>query len=444
MPDITSLCQLAHEAESSFSEVSNDQLAELFEVITKKLEANRPKIVALGHTESRLPTARLEGELTRTISQFHNFRADILANRWTTETVTEAMPDRAPLPRPRLVRKVIPIGPIVVFGASNFPLAFSVAGGDTASALAVRCPVIAKVHPAHPQLSKLIGSILVESTNETGLHPGVFQFSELTDQEAQELVSNQHVKGVGFTGSQRVGRILMDVAAARPDPIPVFAEMGSINPVFVFPGGEGSFSSGYIGSLTLGAGQFCTNPGVVFGVESEAWTTAKNHLKREIASVPSAPMLTDQIYNDFLSKSKAVTGEHQVCGDPSYAHFIEVDAREFILNQALSHEVFGPFAVIVTARDESTFEDFIQILEGQLTASVFGAKRDHLSLLRSLEKKVGRIVFNGFPTGVEVCDAMTHGGPFPASSDPRFTSVGNFAVMRWLRPLTLQNAPDWA
>lgn len=444
MPDISALCQLAHEAENSFSQVSNQQLAEFFDTICGKLESHRAEIVALGHLESRLPLPRLEGELTRTISQFQNFKNDILVDRWTSVNVTEALPDRAPLPRPSLVRKMIALGPVVVFGASNFPLAFSVAGGDTASALAARCPVIAKVHPAHPKLSHFVGGLIADAVKENGLHSGAFQVVECSNEEAQSLVANQYVKGVGFTGSQLVGRKLMDIAASRPDPIPVFAEMGSINPTFVFPGGETKFAAGYIGSLTLGAGQFCTNPGVVFGIESEGWSEAKEKMREDIKGVTTAPMLTDSIYENFLSRSKEVAGENEVYGDARFAHFIEVEAREFVLNQSLSHEVFGPFAVVVTAGEESAFDQLLAILEGQLTASVFGAKEENLPFLRALEKKVGRVIFDGYPTGVEVCDAMTHGGPYPASSDARFTSVGNFAVTRWLRPVTLQNAPHWA
>jgi NADP-dependent aldehyde dehydrogenase len=458
MPEIESVlmaCQRASEAAPVMRALSPDQIADLLELIATKLAAKESEIVPLASSESNLPILRLTGELGRTTGQLRMFAADVRQGKWTDRRVVEALPDRQPLPRPSLDRTMIPIGPVAVFGASNFPLAFSVAGGDTASALAAGCPVIAKVHPAHPKTSELVGSVVSEAVEESGLPAGVFQIVSGANEVGAALVTNPQIKGVGFTGSKSVGRHLMDLAAARPEPIPVFAEMGSINPVFMLPGalaerGE-ALAAGYVQSLTMGVGQFCTNPGVVFGIESPEWEAFCASVKTGLEPVATGTMLTPGIGASYCANAGIVSDAKGVdslikpteAGQPGLA---QTTLANFLEHKELREEVFGPFAILVTA---STFEELtwlFPVLEGQLTGTIqYAASDEELvkELVPLLEARVGRLVFNGFPTGVEVCEGMQHGGPYPASSDVRFTSVGNHAILRWLRPVTYQNAPDF-
>ena len=445
MTNVQYLCEAASQASLPFSRITSEDLYEFLLLIGTRLEEHRSEIVPLAHEESNLPLPRLEGELTRTISQFKLFAEDVKSERWTSVTTTEAIPERAPLPRPQLVRKLIPIGPVAVFGASNFPLAFSVAGGDTASALAAKCPVIAKIHPAHPHLSRLIASIISACVVESGLPAGVFAVLDGSESDARELVENPHITAVGFTGSQRVGRILMDIASNRPNPIPVFAEMGSTNPVFVMPGGEMTFANGYAASLTMGVGQFCTNPGIAVGVDSAEWSAAKAKVRADIEASPMGKMLTDLIEAAYLARAASLTTNSigDLYGIPQGPQVYEVTAKEFLNNAELHEEVFGPFGVIVTAESYEEMVQVAEVIQGQLTATIFAVNNTHRTLIDILTTRVGRLIFDGFPTGVEVCEAMQHGGPYPATSDSRFTSVGNHAIARWLRPICLQNPPSW-
>lgn len=458
MPEIEyvlTACQRASDAAPVMRAMSPNQIAELLELIASKMVSREADIVPLASSESNLPIARLTGELGRTTGQLKMFAADVRDGKWVDRRVIEAMPDRQPLPRPRLERSMIPIGPVAVFGASNFPLAFSVAGGDTASALAAGCPVIAKVHPAHPKTSELVGSIVSEAVKELGLPAGVFQIVSGANEVGATLVTDPHIKGVGFTGSKTVGRHLMDLAAARPEPIPVFAEMGSVNPVFMLPGalaerGE-SLAAGYVQSVTMGVGQFCTNPGICFGIESPEWSAFCDAVAVGVAAVATGTMLTPGIGASYCAKSGIVTSASGVealvtpkeAGQPGLAR---TTLANFLADKELQEEVFGPFGLLITA---SSFEELTWIfpaLEGQLTGTIqYGSTDEAMvkELVPLLEARVGRLVFNGFPTGVEVCEGMQHGGPYPASSDVRFTSVGNHAILRWLRPVTYQNAPDF-
>ena len=448
-------CQRASEAAPVLKAMKPADLAAFLELIATKLAARESEIVPLASQESNLPIPRLTGELGRTTSQLKMFASDIREGKWVDRRVVDALPDRQPLPRPRLERSMIPIGPVAVFGASNFPLAFSVAGGDTASALAAGCPVVAKVHPAHPKTSELVGSIVSEAVAESGLPVGVFQIVSGSNEVGSALVSDPQIKGVGFTGSKTVGRLLMDLAAARPEPIPVFAEMGSINPVFVLPGaladrGE-AVAAGYVQSLTMGVGQFCTNPGVVFGIKSPEWTKFCDDVVAGVGPVATGTMLTPGIGASYCANSGIVSTTEGVeslikpteAGQPGLA---KTTLANFLENKELREEVFGPFGILVTA---SSFEELtwlFPVLEGQLTGTIqYGSSDEELvkELVPLLEGRVGRLVFNGFPTGVEVCEGMQHGGPYPASSDVRFTSVGNHAILRWLRPVAYQNAPSF-
>lgn len=446
MPEsIDLICQKAATAAEILAQCSSSQIGSLLEAIASGLEAQAGEIVVLAERESRLPNARLVGELGRTTGQLRMFAKDVLAGKYEGFEVTEALPDRQPLPRPKLVRKLLPIGPVVVFGASNFPLAFSVAGGDTASALAAKCPVIVKLHPAHPELSCLVGSVISNVVTSVGLPEGTFSLFDGSNEDALTLVSHPSVKAVGFTGSLRVGRLLMDTAAKRLSPIPVFAEMGSVNPIFVNEAGVERFSAGYVASLTLGVGQFCTNPGIVVGVNSETWEKAKQSLEASITDSKMGAMLTDGIQAHFVEKSDDIVGKgvgHAV-GESGGPRLLFVSGKEFLAHSELREEVFGPFGVVVTAENEQERLQVAKSFEGELTASIFGASESDFELIHALQSRVGRLIFDGFPTGVEVCEAMHHGGPYPASSDARFTSVGNHAIERWLRPISIQNPPDF-
>ncbi|MEI7576814.1 MAG: aldehyde dehydrogenase (NADP(+)) [Armatimonadota bacterium] len=429
--------------------VDGAALADLLDGIADALTAAKAEIVPVAMRETHLPEGRLNGECDRTAGQFRNHAVDVRAGRFKAVDVVTALPDRTP-PRPHLSRFMIPIGPIAVFGASNFPLAYSVAGGDTASALAAGCPVVVKAHPAHPETSRMVSNILVAQVKAHGFPEGTFQCVHGDNEVSLGLVEHPLIKGVGFTGSLKVGRLLMDAAARRPVPIPVFAEMGSVNPIFVLPGGVAGFAEGYVPSLTLGVGQFCTNPGIVLGIDSPEWTAAKAKMQELAAAAPVGTMLTPGIAENYVRLAQTTCRQEGVStlvevSSPGQAGLAEVSGTDFVKNPHLQEEVFGPFGLIVTC---SSFDEMLLCLgsQGNLSASVHFGEGDRSSvevLLHALEQIAGRIVFNGFPTGVEVCEATQHGGPYPASSDSRFTSVGNHAVERWLRPVAYQNAPDW-
>ena len=455
LESVMTACQRASEAAPILRALEPAKLADLIDLIASKLAAKESEIIPLASSESNLPIARITGELGRTTGQLRMFATDVREGKWVDRRTVEALPDRAPLPRPSLNRSMIPIGPVAVFGASNFPLAFSVAGGDTASALAAGCPVIAKIHPAHPGTSELVGSIVSEAVQESGLPAGVFQFVAGANEVGAALVTDPHIKGVGFTGSKSVGRHLMDLAANRPDPIPVFAEMGSINPVFILPGALAerceSLATGYVQSLTMGVGQFCTNPGVVFGIAGPDWEAFCSAVSAGVSQVSTGAMLTPGIGGSYCANAGIVSDASGVDSivkptEPGQPGLARTSLANFLENQELREEVFGPFGILVTA---STFEELtwlFPLLEGQLTGTIqYGSSDEAMvkDLVPLLEAKVGRLVFNGFPTGVEVCEGMQHGGPYPASSDVRFTSVGNHAILRWLRPITYQNAPSY-
>ncbi|MBS1729037.1 MAG: aldehyde dehydrogenase (NADP(+)) [Armatimonadetes bacterium] len=461
MPDFPSeqavqlACRRAAEAAPILRQASPETIASLLETIADKLAAKESEIVPLAVEESHLPTARLTGELGRTTGQLRMFAKDVRAGAWTDKRTVEALPDRQPLPRPKLERFMIPVGPVAIFGASNFPLAFSVPGGDTASALAAGCPVVAKAHPAHPKLSQLVGDIISEAVKEAGLPVGTFQLEAGDAAVGEALVQDPNIKGVGFTGSQRVGRHLMDLAAARPNPIPVFAEMGSINPVFALPGAltekAQQWGSGYAQSVLLGVGQFCTNPGVVFGIAGDEWEAFCGEVTTRMMQSIAGPMLTDAIGAAYCANAAVMNEQPGVDaqlepGEPGQAGLARVSFKDFIANPKLQEEVFGPFCLLVTAESFDELLTLFPQLHGQLTGTILHGPGDEALvkvLAPAIESKVGRIVFNGFPTGVEVCEGMQHGGPYPATSDVRFTSVGNHAILRWLRPISYQNAPDY-
>jgi 2,5-dioxopentanoate dehydrogenase len=435
------------------------------------LEAIATEIIALGdtlleraHQETGLPLERLSGERGRTVGQLRLFAELLREGSWCDARIDTALPERTPLPRPDLRRVLVPIGPVAVFGASNFPLAFSVAGGDTASALAAGCPVVVKGHPAHPGTGELVAGAIAGAARLCGLPAGVFSFLQGSSHAlGTALVRHAGVRAVGFTGSQRAGRALMDAAAGRPEPVPVFAEMSSLNPVFLLPGAlrerAQQIAEGLKNSLTMGVGQFCTKPGLIFALSGEATEVLKAALATALkASAPGTllhPGIRDA-YAESVGKVQTTAGvtvlaQSEQEADPARTQarptVFTTNAETFRANPLLSAEIFGPAGLLVEASDFAELLDLARGLEGQLTATIHTADSDlpHVEeLVAILERKAGRLLLNGFPTGVEVSAAMQHGGPYPATSDSRFTSVGTAAIQRWVRPVCYQNFPAGA
>lgn len=450
---------LAAAAAPSFAATSPEERARFLELIADALITIGDTLITTAMGETGLPRARLEGERGRTAGQLRLFAAEIRRGVWLDATIDRALPERAP-PRPDLRRAHQAIGPVAVFGASNFPLAFSVAGGDTASALAAGCPVIVKGHPAHPATGELAARAIQSAAAAASLHEGVFSYLPGTSQAlGGALVADPRVKAVGFTGSRAGGLALARIAAARPEPIPVYAEMSAINPVLLLPAAldtrAEAIAAGFVGSLTLGAGQFCTNPGLLIAIGGRGLDRFQMAAIKALREVAPQEMLTAEICASYqraasrLEKHAAVT--HVASGKPASeprhaaAALFETDADSFLADPALSEEVFGASALIVRCRDEAQVVQVVKKLEGQLTASLHAEAGDHAlaaRLLPLLAAKAGRVLVNGWPTGVEVCHAMVHGGPFPATSDSRTTSVGTLAMARFLRPVCWQDIPD--
>lgn len=443
--EIDAACAAAAEVRT----IPSETLANLLNQIATNIEGLGDELLERAHAETALPLARLTGERGRTCGQLRQFSALIRTKSHLDYRHDPADPGRTPLPKPDLKRVHFPLGPVAVFGASNFPLAFSVAGGDTASALAAGCPVIVKAHPAHPGTSELVGRTITKAIQTLNLPAGLFSMVHGGAEVGQILVQHPAIRGVGFTGSARAGRALMDLAAARPTPIPVFAEMGSVNPVFLLPSalesrGE-AIGAGLVGSVTMGVGQFCTNPGVVVGVKSEGWDRFKAALVESLSAVPEGVMLTHDISQAFHRGCDAlasVPGVQILANHPGGKVF---STSANFPPEAL-HEVFGPSTLLIECDSEAELHAVAHRFTGELTASIHwepGDERLTQSLAHILSSRVGRVIFNGFPTGVEVSPAMQHGGPYPASSDSRFTSVGTAGIQRWLRPVAFQDAPDF-
>jgi NADP-dependent aldehyde dehydrogenase len=385
------------------------------------------------------------------------FAGVVREGSWLNARIDRAMPDRLPQPKPDIRRMLIPIGPVAVFGASNFPLAFSVAGGDTASALAAGCPVVVKGHPAHPATSELAARAIVNAVASTGMPRGVFSLLQSTRNDiAIALVRHRRTKAVGFTGSLRAGRALFDAAASRPDPIPVYAEMGSVNPVFLLPealaAGGVAIAAGLVNSATLGVGQFCTNPGLTIAVGGEALDRCVETMRELIHDAQPGTMLYPALLDAFeagVRRLSAIEGISTIraSGNAGQARpsLFETSADVFLRNGDIGQEVFGPSTVIVRCASQDEMEAVARGLDGQLTATMHGTPEDlkaHASLVSILEGKAGRLIVNGFPTGVEVCASMQHGGPYPATTDSRSTSVGTAATHRFARPVAYQNFPQ--
>ncbi|QIR85872.1 aldehyde dehydrogenase (NADP(+)) [Paracoccus sp. AK26] len=448
--------QAAEEAFLAYSATSREDRARFLEAIADQIEARAEAMTAIGTAETGLPEGRLQGERGRTTGQLRLFADHIRKGDYLDRRVDPALPDRQPLPRPDLRLMQRPIGPVAVFGASNFPLAFSTAGGDTASALAAGCPVVVKGHPAHPGTGEIVADAIHAAIQATGMPAGVFSFIH-GDSHAVGAALVQHplIKAVGFTGSLRGGRALFDLCAARHEPIPFFGELGSINPGFVLPhalAARGAkLAEGWSGSLTMGAGQFCTNPGLLVmpkGVLADAFAKAAGDI---VAKSAPQIMLTDGIAEAYRAGANRAAGiatpifEGVSEGRNALPSIYKTTAEEFLRDNTLAEEVFGPLGIIVTVSDDQQMLDVALAMEGQLTATLHMDDGDTdlaRRLMPILEQKAGRILANGWPTGVEVADAMVHGGPYPASTNFGATSVGTMAIRRFLRPVSYQNIPE--
>jgi NADP-dependent aldehyde dehydrogenase len=460
--EVERAAQLAHQAFSKYSQTSGRERAAFLRKIAANIEAVANDIIERAELETALPKARLQGEIARTCGQLRLFASLVEDGSWVNARLDRPDPDRKPLPKPDLRSMLRPLGPVVVFGASNFPLAFSVAGGDTASALAAGNPVIVKAHSAHPGTGELVGQAVVKAVRESNLPEGVFScLFGGGNQVGAALMKNPLVKAGGFTGSRKAGRILMDICAARPEPIPFYAEMSSTNPVFILPGAlrerADAIAAGLHASFTLGAGQFCTKPGMVFFPEGSDGSALVSKLQNAVNDSAPFHLLTGVIrssYNSGLTSRKDKKGVKVVAekaqGEKSLgvgAALFETDAQSFLKDPELSEEIFGPATLLVRHSQREEVLKAARELEGHLTATIHGTEqdmRDFADLIAILEQKVGRLVFNGFPTGVEVAHAMVHGGPYPSTSDGRSTSVGTQAIFRFVRPVCYQNFPDAA
>jgi alpha-ketoglutaric semialdehyde dehydrogenase len=456
--DVDRACTLAAQAFDSYRDTTIEQRALFLEAVAGAILEIGDALIERAMIETGLPKARLEGERGRTVGQLRLFAKVVRDGRWLGATLDSALPERVP-PRADLRLRKIALGPVAVFGASNFPLAFSVGGGDTASALAAGCPVVVKAHNAHLGTSELVGKAIQKAVAACGLHEGVFSMLIGEGYEiGHQLVSHAAIKAVGFTGSRQGGLALMRTAAQRAEPIPVYAEMSSINPVFLLPhalAAHGAkIAQGYADSLTMGAGQFCTNPGLVIGLAGELFASFADSAAEALRLKPASTMLTAGIHAAYQSGVTRLAGVEGVtavaqgqdggsaCG--ARAAIYTCDAQTFLTTEALEDEIFGPCSLLVRCRDESEMRRVAEHVEGQLTVTVHATADDRAlaaTLLPTLERKAGRILFNGFPTGVEVAHAMVHGGPFPSTSDSRSTSVGASAIDRFLRPVCYQDVP---
>lgn len=456
--DVEAAATAAEDAFWSFGYSTRTERADLLNAIANEIEARGAAITEIGTQETGLPEARLNGERGRTTGQLRLFATHILKGDYLDRRHDEALPDRQPLPRPDLRMIQRPIGPVAVFGASNFPLAFSTAGGDTAAALAAGCPVVVKGHSAHPGTSEIVAGAIKAAIEVCGFHPGVFSLIQGGNRQVgAALVQHPLIKAVGFTGSLGGGRALFDLCAARPEPIPFFGELGSVNPMFIFAGALENrgqvIAEGWAGSLSMGAGQFCTNPGVAVmlaGGDADAFTKAAGDA---LSKVGAQTMLTDGIAEAYRTGQQRIaeaTGVREVLTSTcdlrnATPYLFSTSAKAWLANEELAEEVFGPLGVIVTADTVEEMLGVAQSLQGQLTCTVHVDPEDSAAaagFMPVLERKAGRVLANGFPTGVEVSDAMVHGGPYPASTNFGATSVGTLSIRRFLRPVCYQDMPE--
>jgi 2,5-dioxopentanoate dehydrogenase len=462
--EIDRALRAAETAFESYRRLSGARIADFLDGVASELEAQGDDLVTLAQTETGLPRPRLTGERTRMLNGIRLFARMARDGSWVGARIDHADPQRQPLPKPDVRSMLRPIGPVVVFGASNFPFAISFAGNDTVGALAAGCPVVVKAHPAHPGTSERVGAAFVAAATKHGVHPGVFSLVQgETNEVGLALVRHPATRAVAFTGSLRGGRALFAAGSSRPDPIPVYAEMGSINPVILLPGAAAQraepVASAFVNSVTLGVGQFCTNPGLLLALDTPALDTFVGAVKRAAEGVAPATMLHGGIARAFsggVSRNADTPGVQVVAASQTKADpdktegavtIFATDAQTLEDFPHLTEEVFGPTSTIVRCRTRAELEGVIRGLSGHLTASVHGTPEDldeYRDLIALLETKVGRIIFNGFGTGIEVCAAMHHGGPYPSTTDAHFTSIGPAGIFRFARPVCYQDFPDAA
>ncbi len=451
---------LAASAAEEMQELGADRVADFLDTIAEEILTVGDQLIETADQETALGKDRLRGERDRTVNQIRLFAGLVKEGSWVDARIDSPQRDRKPVPKPDLRRMLQPIGPVAVFGASNFPLAFSVAGGDTASAFAARNPVIVKAHPAHPATSELVGNAVSKAIQKRNLPAGAFSLLHgFSPEVSLALVTDPNVKAVAFTGSQRAGRALFDAAGKRREPIPVFSEMGSVNPVFFLPSAlenAASTSDGFYRSVTLGVGQFCTCPGLAFATAGKHADNLIGSLAKEFEAGMPGTMLNASIakgYTEAFDKASRIKGvqvevserERDAIRTEGRPGMLVTDGNTWLKNVELREEMFGPSTVFVRCSSEAETLACAKALEGTLTATVHGTPEELAregELLSILRRKAGRLIFNGYPTGVEVGYAMQHGGPYPASTDPRFTSVGAAAIYRFARPICYQNFPD--
>ena len=452
--EISQALELAHHAFKTYREKSASVRARFLRSIADHIMALDQELVHRAMAETGLPEARIKGERGRTCNQLRSFAEIIEEGSWVNARIDTAIPDRSPAPKPDLRKMEMAIGPVAVFGASNFPLAYSTAGGDTASALAAGNPVIVKGHESHLGTNDLVSQAILKAAEECQMPDGVFSMVNGGIDVGQALVKDERIKAVGFTGSLKGGRALMDSAAKRQTPIPVYAEMGSTNPMLFLPeklkNDSLELAEVLAGSITLGVGQFCTSPGLLLGIKSEALDQFKSALASSLSSSPKGIMLNEGIGNAFVTNAQKVQNHQSIASDSiinesGKAASVSVSGADFIAHPELHHEVFGPFAIVVECTDQIELLAAVESIEGQLTGSFMATEKDmaqYADVIDALRERVGRIICNGVPTGVEVCPSMHHGGPYPSSSNGRYTSVGYDALVRFTRPVAFQNWPD--
>lgn len=451
----------AHRAYDTYSVMETSRRSALLRAIADELLTAGMPLLERASQETALPIARLEGERARTVHQLRLMADVIDEGSWVEARIDTGDPSRTPLPKPDLRRMLVPLGPVAVFSASNFPFAYSIAGGDTASALAAGCTVVCKAHPAHPGTSEMTAHALYRAARRCNMPAGIFSMVHGWSHESGvALVKHPHIKAVGFTGSLRGGRAIFDAANSRAEPIPVYAEMGSVNPVFLLPSAlkerTESIAQGLANSMTQGVGQFCTNPGVIVGVRSASLSELSDSLANRIGAAEGGVMLYEGLFRNFTrgvqqSKDEGATvlAQSPVADGPTRAQatLLSTSAARFIEDAHLRAEMFGPASILVTGESVHELEQIAESMEGQLTASVHGTEQElveNARLVNLLQRKVGRVIFNGYPTGVEVGHAIVHGGPYPASSDSRTTAVGSASISRFARPVCFQNFPESA
>ena len=452
--EVTQAIALASKAYKPYRQLPARSRAQFLRTIADNIMALDMELVERTMAETGLPEARIKGERGRTCNQLRSFAAIIEEGSWCNARIDTAIPDRSPAPKPDLRKFDMAIGPVAVFGASNFPLAYSTAGGDTASALAAGCPVIVKGHESHLGTNDLVSQAILKAAASTNMPDGVFSMVNGGIEVGQQLVKDTSIKAVGFTGSLKGGRALMDSAAQRSTPIPVYAEMGSTNPILFFPEKlqeeTEELAETLASSITLGVGQFCTSPGLLIGINSPALDRFSEQLTQKLAQTQAGVMLNESIGASYVSNANraqalASTTQGEIVETAGQPAAVTVSGTTFIKNPTLHHEVFGPFTIIIKCEDKDEMLAVVEALEGQLTGSFMATPQDiasHADIIDALRERVGRVICNGVPTGVEVCPSMQHGGPYPASSNGRYTSVGRDAIVRFTRPVAFQSWPN--